>query len=91
MTIRECAIVETYTGIVMLTGENRKYSYAYMEELMGRPVYTHELADKEIVRMLKAKALPDFIELCRNQTADEWTEELNKNHNKKEANDENHF
>ena len=65
MTFRECAIVEAYTGVCMLTGENVKYRYLYAEEKMGRPVYTHNFADVRFCKKLKEKAREDFIELCR--------------------------
>jgi len=68
MTIREAAIIEMYTGIVMLAGENVKYAYEYAEELLGFPIMTHEYliyADK-----LKKLSKPDFIELCKNLTED---------------------
>ena len=66
MTLREKVIVETYTGICMVTGEEREEIYKYWAELMGRPVYTHELASKEIQEELKAKSKDDFIALCKN-------------------------
>ena len=65
MTPRERAIVETYTGICMATGEQRDEVYKYMSEIMGRPVYTHELALNEVQEELKAKSKEDFINLCR--------------------------
>ena len=59
MTKREAAIIELYTGICMLTGDDRKYVYAYARELIGRPILTHELSDE----MLKEKSKADFIKL----------------------------
>ena len=47
MTKREAAIIELYTGICMLTGDDRKYVYAYARELIGRPILTHESAHAE--------------------------------------------
>lgn len=64
MTKQEATVIETYTGIVMLTGDNRKYAYEYAEKLLGFPIWTHEFAvyaDK-----LKELSKPDFIEICRN-------------------------
>ena len=29
MTVRECAIIEAFTGVCMLTGNKRKYFYEY--------------------------------------------------------------
>ena len=63
MTKRECAIVMAYTGICMCAGENLKYFYKYVSELMGRPVYTHELA--ALADEIKERAKDDFIKLCR--------------------------
>lgn len=47
----------------MCAGENLKYFYEYVSELMGRPVYTHEFA--VLADEIKEKAKNDFIELCR--------------------------
>lgn len=74
MTKHECAIVSAYTGINMLHGDDLKYFYKYIEDLIGRPVFTHELADRELRRKIEAKAMPDFIELCMNATEDENAE-----------------
>lgn len=76
MTKHECAIIEAYTGICMLAGDDRKYSYAYYEQLLGEPVFTHMLADRDVVSKIKAKAAPDFIELCQNALYDEWTDDI---------------
>lgn len=64
MTLKERVIVETYTGYCMTSADERDEVYKYMGELMGRPVFTHELADKEVQDNLKRKALPDFVALC---------------------------
>lgn len=66
MTVRECAIVEAYTGICMLTGDKRKYLYLYAEEKIGYPVYTHFFASETFMLQLKQKAEKDFLDLCRN-------------------------
>lgn len=65
MTVRECAIVEAFTGICMLAGNKRKYFYEYVEEKLGRPVFTHELANDNICKKIRTAAYGDFIELCR--------------------------
>lgn len=67
MTLRERVIVETYTGIVMTSGEERNEVYKYMAELMGRPVFTHELGDRNIQEELKELSKPDFISLCKSE------------------------
>lgn len=35
MTKQEAVVVETYTGICMLTGDDRKLAYEYAEKLLG--------------------------------------------------------
>ena len=59
----EWKVIETYIGICMLTGDDRRLAYEYAEKLLGHPIYTHEFpkyADK-----LKELSKPDFIEICR--------------------------
>ena len=65
MTLEDRVIVETYTGYCMTSGDERNAVYKYMEQLLGRPVYTHELAQKSVVKMLQEKSKADFIELCK--------------------------
>lgn len=72
MTVRECAVVEAFTGVCMLTGDKRKYFYEYIEEKLGRPVYTHELADDNTYQEIRKAAYDDFIKLC--STSDESLE-----------------
>lgn len=63
MTKREAVVIETYTGVVMLTGEDRKYIYEYAEKLLGFPIFTHEFP--EYADKLKELSKPDFIKICR--------------------------
>lgn len=65
MTYREAAIIMAYTGVVMLQGEELKYYYDYLQELMDEPVYTHQLAEDECADEIKARSQLDFTELCR--------------------------
>lgn len=65
MTKRECAIVMAYTGICMLTGEDFTIFHKYVEEIMGRPVFTHELGVRNIADEIKERSRNDFIELAR--------------------------
>lgn len=65
MTDREKAIVMAYTGVCMLKGDKFNIFHQYIEELMGRPVYTHEigfLADE-----IKEKSKEDFVRLCEEE------------------------
>lgn len=63
MTDREKAIVMAHTGICMLTGDKFQIFHKYVEDLMGRPIMTHELA--LLADTIKEKSKVDFIELCK--------------------------
>ena len=67
MTDREKAIVMAYTGYCMLAGDKLSVFYEYVESIMGRPVYTHEMGTKVVDNLIKEKARPDFIALCAEQ------------------------
>lgn len=70
MTNRERAIVSAYTGKLMCDFD---YLHKYIEEKLGRPVLTHELATIEIEDEIKAASREDFLALCG---MDEEVEEL---------------
>ena len=63
MTKHECAVVMAYTGVCMLTGEDFDIFHRYVEKLMERPVWTHELP--ALADEIKRRAERNFIELCR--------------------------
>jgi len=65
MTKRECAIVMAYTGICMLTGEDFSIFHKYVEDIMERPVLTHELGIWNIANEIKERSRNDFYKLCR--------------------------
>ena len=67
MTDREKAIVMAHTGICMLTGEKYGVFHKYIEDILGRPVYTHELAIQSISDEIKEKSRDDFIKLCKEE------------------------
>lgn len=58
MTKREAAIISAYTG-VLLGSFNAFHEYA--EEIMNRPVFTHELADKQVMQKIMDKSRADFL------------------------------
>lgn len=64
MTKQECAIVMAYTGVCMLEGEDFIIFHKYVEEKMGRLVYTHELPELE--ERIKEASREDFLNLCKN-------------------------
>ena len=64
MTDREKAIVTAYTGITMFNGEKFSIFHKYIEDLLGRPIWTHELATEVVWNEIKEKSKPDFLKLC---------------------------
>lgn len=67
MTDKEKAIVMAYTGVSVLTGEKFSVFHKYIEDLLGRPVWTHEFADKSVWNEIKEKSKDDFIEICKTE------------------------
>lgn len=62
MTKEECTIVSAYTGINMLIGSDLDYFYKYVDKLIGREVWTHELPG--LADEIKEKSKADFLKLC---------------------------
>lgn len=60
MTKREAAIVSAFTG--RMFGDFSDL-HGYIEEIMERPVFTHELGNKEIAKQISDLAKQDFIDL----------------------------
>lgn len=67
MTDREKAIVMAYTGVCMLTEDKFSIYHKYIEDICGRPIYTHELANRSVMKEIEEKSQADFIELCREE------------------------
>lgn len=63
MTKHECAVVMAYTGVCMLSGDDFSIFHKYVEDLMGRPVYTHEF--HALMDEIKKRARSEFLRLCR--------------------------
>ena len=71
MTDKEKAVVMAYTGIGMLAGDKFQIFHKYIEEICGRPIWTHQLAVKAVWDEIKEKSKPDFIALCKETTETE--------------------
>lgn len=64
MTDKEKAIVMAYTGVTMLSGEKFSIFHKYIEDIMKRPVFTHELGSELVWEQIKEKSSADFLRLC---------------------------
>ena len=60
MNKREAAIVTAYTGCLLGSFGD---AHEYIEKIMGRPVFTHEMASKDVMNEIKEKSRDDFINL----------------------------
>jgi hypothetical protein len=60
MDKHEAAIVSAYTGY--LIGEFSDM-HEYIEKVMKRPVFTHEMASEKIVDEIKQAATDDFMDI----------------------------
>lgn len=67
MTYKEKIIVSAYTGYLMCDFED---VHAYIEEKLGRPVYTHELVDEDIQKEIRDRTKIDFLSLCGHRPKD---------------------
>ena len=61
MTTAEKIVVSAYTGYLMCDFD---LMHQYIEKIMGRPVYTHELASESFNDELREKVKPDFLKIC---------------------------
>ena len=60
MTLHEKVVLSAYTGILMC---NMDEVHKYIEKLLGRPVWIHELASESLWAQIKEKAKPDFLKI----------------------------
>ena len=60
MTKREAAIVSAYTGF--LCGEFSDM-HEYIEEIMGKPVWMHEMGSADLWAVIQEKSKEDFVKL----------------------------
>ena len=58
MTKREAAIVSAFTG--RLLGDFSDL-HEYVEQIMKRPVFTHEMGSQAVSEEIKTRAKPDFV------------------------------
>jgi hypothetical protein len=62
MTKHEKIVVSAYTGYMLCDFNDM---HAYIEKLLGRPVFTHELASSAIQNEIREKARPDLEAICK--------------------------
>jgi hypothetical protein len=61
LTKEQAAIIGAFTGISCGPFSD---IHEYVEKLLGRPVWTHEFASKEMMEKIKEAARADFLAIC---------------------------
>jgi hypothetical protein len=61
LTRKQAAIIGAYTGILCGPFDDMQ---EYIEKVMGRPVWAHEMAFESFTKELKEKSKADFLALC---------------------------
>ena len=61
LTRDQAAIIGLYTGVSMGPFEDVQ---KFAEDLLERPVFTHELANQDLCEKLKELVKPQFIQIC---------------------------
>lgn len=84
MLKREGAIFTAFTGL-LCTDFNSFHKYA--EEIMGRPVFSHEFADESVSKSLKRLSESDFLNIVNNQTESNPSESIGYIHCTTDVND----
>lgn len=64
MTKQEKIIVSAYTCYLMCDFSDL---HKYIEEKLGRPVWTHELANEDVHELIREKTRDDFVKLCQGE------------------------
>jgi hypothetical protein len=65
MTKREAAIISAYTGFLL--GDFSAF-HEYVEEILERPIFSHEMGSKVVWEKIKEKSKTDFIEIHIGET-----------------------
>lgn len=65
LTKEQAAIVGAYTGYLAGPFEEM---HEYIEKIMGRPVFTHEMASEALSEEIRARSKADFIEIVRERS-----------------------
>ena len=61
MTKEEKLIVSAYTGFLMCDWDDL---HKFIEDTLGRPVWTHELADDKVKEEIRLRLKPRFLAIC---------------------------
>ena len=61
MTKQEAVLISAYTGVLLT--KNFSDVHEFCEELLGRPIFTHEFANPNVQREISEKCKPMILEM----------------------------
>lgn len=64
MTLEEKVIISAYTGVLLCDFQSM---HEYIEKKLGRPVWTHELADERVWKEIKNATRADLMEILKKE------------------------
>ena len=67
MTREEAILLSAYTGFLLAPDFSEVHKFC--EDTLGRPIWTHEFADRCVQKEIQAKLRPQIMELVQNISA----------------------
>ena len=67
MTREEAILLSAYTGFLLAPDFSEVHKFC--EDTLGRPIWTHEFADRDVQNEIREKLRPKIIELIQHPTA----------------------
>ena len=67
MTQDEAILLSAYTGFLLVPDFSEVHKF--YEDALGRPIFTHEFADRDVQKEIQEKLRPQIMELIQNTTA----------------------
>ena len=65
MTKQEAVLVSAYTGFLLTNSFADVHKFC--EDLIGRPIWTHEFEDEKVQREIQEKCKPLILEMIENK------------------------
>lgn len=66
LTREQAAIIGAYTGFTCGPFED---IHRKVEQVLGRPVWTHELASEKLCEEIREKLKPEFLAICPDRSS----------------------
>ena len=67
MTREEAILLSAYTGFLLAPDFSQVHKFC--EDILGRPIWTHEFADRDVQKEIREKLRPQIMELVQNISA----------------------